>query len=138
MSFILSNVIAMGFPSQGKESLYRNAMSDVKGFLTKHFLDNYKVYNLCSERGYDSKQFANCSQEFTFDDHNPPPFDMMLLFCKDMFAFLNQNPKNVAAVHCKAGKGRTGVMICCYLVFSGFSKSAYEAFMFYGMIRTAD
>ena len=63
---------------------------------------------------------------------------MMLAFCKDMHIFLNARKDNVAAVHCKAGKGRTGVMICCYLVFSGFSKTAYEAFMFYGTIRTSD
>ena len=29
-------------------------------------------------------------------------------------------------------------MICCYLVFCGFSKSAYEALVYYGVIRTSD
>ena len=138
MSYILPNVIAMGFPSQGAESLYRNSMQDVKNFFNKKYGFTYKIYNLCTERGYKSEEFPHCSQEFRFDDHNPPPFDMMFAFCKDVDMFLTANKDNVCAIHCKAGKGRTGVMICCYLVYSGFSKSAYEAFMYYGVIRTKD
>ena len=52
MSYILKNVIAMGFPSQGRESLYRNNMQDVKNFFNKKYGFNYKIYNLCTERTY--------------------------------------------------------------------------------------
>jgi hypothetical protein len=44
----------------------------------------------------------------------------------------------VAAVHCKAGKGRTGVMICCYLVFSGLCKNTDDAINYYGVMRTTN
>lgn len=44
--------------------------------------------------------------------------------------------KNVVAVHCKAGKGRTGLMICCYLLYSGMFKNSYECMRYYGAMRT--
>ena len=138
MSYIMPNVIAMGFPAVGTESLYRNSMKDIKAFFNKNYGYKYKIYNLCSEKFYDLTEFPHCSQDFTFDDHNPPPFDLMLAFCKDINTWLTSDAENVAAVHCKAGKGRTGVMICCYLFYAGFSKSAYEALVYYGIIRTSD
>jgi phosphatidylinositol-3,4,5-trisphosphate 3-phosphatase/dual-specificity protein phosphatase PTEN len=61
LSYILPNVIAMGFPSQGIEGLYRNHMEDVQRFFNKKYFPNYKVYNLCSERKYDEKAFHLCS-----------------------------------------------------------------------------
>jgi hypothetical protein len=44
----------------------------------------------------------------------------------------------MAAVHCKAGKGRAGMMICCWLVHSKVCASATEAMEFYGQERTYD
>ncbi len=37
-------------------------------------------------------------------------------FCHDAAAYLAQHPDNVVAVHCKAGKGRTGMLICALLL----------------------
>jgi len=82
LSYILPNVIAMGFPSQGIEGLYRNHMEDVQRFFNKKYYPNYKIYNLCSERKYDEQSFNGfCSQTYTFDDHNPPIFMLMVDFC---------------------------------------------------------
>lgn len=41
---------------------------------------------------------------YRFDDHNAPPFQLMKPYCEDMDEFLNADEKNVAIVHCKAGK----------------------------------
>jgi len=49
---------------------------------------------------------------------------------------MKSDERNVAAVHCKAGKGRTGVMICCYLLYTKQFKTAYDAMRYYGKIRT--
>ena len=47
-----------------------------------------------------------------------PPLSLMANFAEQLSAWLQQDPSNVAVVHCKAGKGRTGTMICAYLVYS--------------------
>lgn len=46
-------IIAMGFPSEGAEGLYRNPLSEVKKFFSQYHAGHFKIYNLCSERAYD-------------------------------------------------------------------------------------
>lgn len=128
----------MGFPSEGTEGIYRNKMSDVIRFFDERHTDHYKVYNLCSERQYDHAKFHNRVARFPFDDHNPPPIGLMLDFCRDLEQWFAASEENIAVVHCKAGKGRTGVMIACWLQYGGMWQSAGEALTYYGAARTKD
>ena len=79
MAYITQRVIAMGFPSVGCETVYRNALPDVLDFFHRRHNDQVKI---------------------------------------------------------KAGKGRTGVMICSYLVFSHLCETSEKAFRYYARIRT--
>lgn len=141
MSYITDRVIAMGFPSVGCETVYRNSLTDViRFFHTKHN-DKVKIYNLCLEKDriYNKNLFSQSSVGlFPATDHNPCPIKLILEFCIDICLYLLKNPNGVAAVHCKAGKGRTGVMICSYLVFSHLCETSEKAFRYYARIRTKD
>ncbi|KAH8376989.1 hypothetical protein KR093_002565, partial [Drosophila rubida] len=139
LTYICSNIIAMGYPAPDRiEAIYRNRLEDVLKLLDEKHRDNYKIYNLCQERKYDISKFHGRVAIYPFKDHNPPTIDLMQRFCQDVASWLNADLRNVVAVHCKAGKGRTGTMICAYLVHCRFKKTADEALAWYDEKRTKD
>ncbi|XP_055593558.1 phosphatidylinositol 3,4,5-trisphosphate 3-phosphatase and dual-specificity protein phosphatase PTEN isoform X3 [Uranotaenia lowii] len=137
LSYINERIIAMGYPAEKVESFYRNKIDDVHKMLEMKHHGCYKVYNLCSERSYDAKRFPSYSV-YPFKDHNPPDIELITAFCRDVDEYLRADPKNVVAVHCKAGKGRTGTMISCYLMYSRQFNTAGEALDYYAQQRTND
>ncbi|KAK5580174.1 hypothetical protein RB653_000187 [Dictyostelium firmibasis] len=136
LAYITDNIIAMGFPSEKVEGVFRNPMKDVQRFLDQYHKDHFKVYNLCSERVYDHSKFYGRVGYYPFDDHNAPQFEMIDAFCRDVDAWMKEDSKNIAVIHCKAGKGRTGLMICCWLMYCGMWKNTEDSLRFYAALRT--
>eukprot|EP00698_Gefionella_okellyi_P002307 TRINITY_DN1211_c0_g1_i2.p1 TRINITY_DN1211_c0_g1~~TRINITY_DN1211_c0_g1_i2.p1 ORF type:complete len:746 (+),score=117.78 TRINITY_DN1211_c0_g1_i2:850-3087(+) len=130
----------MGFPAEGMESAYRNPMSEVKRFLNKFHPERYRVYNLCCEGRYqyDEAHFEGRVAHYPFSDHQAPDLTQIQAFCMDAEKWLNVHAEHVVVVHCKAGKGRTGVMICCLLLHLGLHSTAADALDFYAKQRTRD
>ena len=60
-------------------SIYRNPIERVARFLNEKHPRKYRIYNLCSERTYDTHHFIGCTVErFMIDDHNVPTLEDML------------------------------------------------------------
>ncbi|MED6192235.1 Phosphatidylinositol 3,4,5-trisphosphate 3-phosphatase and protein-tyrosine-phosphatase pten2a [Stylosanthes scabra] len=146
MSYITENIIAMGFPggdiSSGIfgyiEGFYRNHMEEVIKFFETHHKGKYKVYNLCAERLYDGSLFQGKVATFPFTDHNCPPIQLIASFCESAHSWLKEDIQNVVVVHCKAGMGRTGLMICSLLLFLKFFPTAEEAIDYFNQKRCID
>ena len=139
LTYIKPNIIAMGFPYENFEGLFKShSMDEVVRFLDLHHSKYYRVYNLCSERSYDSTKFHMRAISYPFDFNCPPPFELIQQFCEDMSAFLKADDRNVAVVHCCDGVQRAGVMICSYLLHDQIFYSTLDALQFFAAARTHD
>jgi len=159
LTYVTNTVIAMGYPAVGLEALYRNPAETVRAFLEGRHGGHYRIWNLVSEREYGPGTFAGQIERFAWADHTPPPFAIVsrigavqdrlhlepphydhtvqvLPLCESMASWLGADSANVAVVHCKAGKGRTGTVIACYLLHSRVCLTADEAVHVFGTRRT--
>ncbi|KAF8077300.1 hypothetical protein N665_1048s0006 [Sinapis alba] len=136
MSYISDKLLAMSFPAERMRAVYRNPLWQVKSVLDMRHHNHYKVYNLCIEECYDPENFYGRVERFPFDDNHVPTLKMIQLFCESVHSWLSLDPKNIAVVHCMAGKGRTGLMVSAYLVYGGMS--AEEALEMYASRRTTN
>lgn len=139
LSYITRRIIAMGFPTETLlEQQFRNPADQVQHFFKVMHQGHYKVYNLCSERSYQSKLFERECHEVRFPDHNPCQLEQLGVICANMAAFCEEDASNAVAVHCKAGKGRTGLVIASFLLHCKSYKSAVDALACFSKRRTYD
>ena len=140
MAYIAPRIIIHGFPAAGLEHMYRNPRLEIKRFMDKNHKDHYKMYNFCCEygRSYDPAVFHNRVERYPFKDHNTPPLESMAAFANSVKAWLDADPQNVVNMHCKAGKGRAGLMGCVALIRTGIAQSATEALEIYDRERVTN
>ncbi|KAK7340597.1 hypothetical protein VNO77_21304 [Canavalia gladiata] len=136
MTYITDRVLAMSFPAERMRAMYRNPLWQVKSVLDMRHEEHYKIYNLCIEESYDPAHFYGRVEAYPFDDNHVPSLEMIKAFCESVDSWLSCDPKNIAVIHCMAGKGRTGLMVCAYLIYCGMS--ADEALQLYADRRTTN
>ena len=144
--YVTDHLIAMSLPAhKATDQLYRNKIEDVAKYLDKRHPKSYVVVNVTSERDYPTSKFHDQTLRFGMDDHNCTTFQMIQDFCAAVDKFFEDGKKvevdgqlidRVAAIHCKGGKGRTGLMISCYLLHSGVFETAEDALSYFASRRT--
>lgn len=118
LAYVTDQVIVMGYPAAGLEGLYRNRREDAQRFLTARHGSNFWVFNFCpvKENFYDKSVFEGRVSRYPFPDHHIPPLAILPLVSREIHAWLTGSKDRVAVLHCKAGKGRSGTLVCAYLL----------------------
>eukprot|EP00808_Paulinella_micropora_P001294 g70941.t1 len=131
LSYVTDRVIAMELPGSQK-----NTFAGLRDFFNTYHKDHVTVYNLCEERSYTSDVFSPIPVEckFAFGNKTVPPFTQILAFCRHVHDWLQQDPLHVAAIHC-AGGARTGLMLCCLLIFTRIASNEAQALRYYSAFR---
>ena len=130
LTYITPRIIAMAYPAEGLESIFRNKITDVSKFFKKKHPKNYLIIN-CSSRLYDYTYFENKVSDMKWPNHYPCPFIVFIKTILIVINFLMEKKSNVVSVHCLAGKGRTGSLVNCILYVSGKFKSILDANNYY-------
>jgi len=130
LTYITPRIIAMAFPAEGIESMFRNKISDVARLLNIKHEHHYLISN-ASNRNYDFEKFNHSVYSIPWPNHYPCPLETFASSIADVVLYLVQNEKNVVVVHCLAGKGRTGSLIDAILFTSGLYTSMEDANDFY-------
>ncbi|KAK5577510.1 hypothetical protein RB653_002452 [Dictyostelium firmibasis] len=138
LSYITERIIAMSFPSEDtviNSTWVRNSRTDVKKMLDKYHHDHYLIINL-TEKSYDTSFFSGRVHHIGCVDNHSPSLGLLLYAIQVIHKWLSEDPKNVVAIHCLAGLGRTGTLIVAYLLTSLYEGRKEEALQLFASQRT--
>ncbi len=106
-------------------------------FLNKYHCDNYLIFDLCAERSYDDILFnGRVMRSRAMIDHSVCSLSDMFEFAQLVHLYLRHNPIHCAVIHCKGGKGRTGLMVCACLMYDYRDTTVDEALDYFVTMRT--
>ncbi|KAG2381303.1 hypothetical protein C9374_006292 [Naegleria lovaniensis] len=136
ITYITSRIIVMSIPTEDWFiGYFRNDANLVHQFLEDmHGRDHYMIFNL-SEFRYDKKVFYGNVIDWNFPDHYNPPLDMMMSGCRCIHEWLERDEKNVAVIHCAGGKGRSGTLICAYLLYCSMFNDSIDSLNYFALQR---
>lgn len=121
LTYITHRLIAMSVPAPGcVGGSYRNPISEVVRFFETYHAGHYKIFNMCPEFPYPDEAFKGDIVHFEIADHTPPRIDQSMEFLRIARGWMDLDPRNIIAVHCRGGKGRTGSFCCAWLLYDAF------------------
>ncbi|CAM9235116.1 unnamed protein product [Ectocarpus sp. 13 AM-2016] len=128
--YVTKRIIVHGVPNVSADPLYEDPRTEVRRLLDKYHCDRYKVYNFASELAQmtpPTHRMDTRVERYPFTDDTCPPLESVVDFCENAKAWLDAHEDNVVSLHCKAGKGRAGIMAACLMVRMGETAQAAVA-----------
>ncbi|KAF4533858.1 Protein-tyrosine phosphatase receptor/non-receptor type [Lasiodiplodia theobromae] len=118
LCYVTDSIIATSGPSGTyPQRAYRNPLDQLVKFLDKHHGQKWAIWEFRAEgTGYPDEEVYGRIWHYPWPDHHPPPFALVPRIVASMRNWLRADKDNVAVVHCKAGKGRSGTVSCSYLI----------------------
>ncbi|KAH3686359.1 hypothetical protein WICPIJ_002721 [Wickerhamomyces pijperi] len=120
LSYITPRFMVASYPVEGRfYSLVRNNIDELVDYLYKAHGSNWKFFNFRGEKNlYDitNMRLRGKFEYIPLTDHIAPSFQMILNITQKFQQFLQENDENIVVMHCKFGKGRSGLLTVAYLV----------------------
>ncbi|GMM34961.1 putative phosphatidylinositol-3,4 [Saccharomycopsis crataegensis] len=138
ISQITSQILVCSEPvSTGKlpSIWYKNSLNELIKYLNFNHPNKWLIVNLQQEPSqYEDCQVFGNVVHHPFPDHQPPPFVMFVKIVKTIHRYLSEDGDRIVLIHCKAGKGRSGTVVCGYLM-NYYHIGADEANRYYSAKR---
>ena len=104
-------IIWMDYPSPGR-------VDHLAGELQRKHAEHFMVWNVAGAgAAYDAGAFGGRVVQLRFGGYLCPPLRMLVEACASIDAWLRADGANVVAVHCRTGRGRSAVLLCCLLAW---------------------
>uniref|UniRef100_A0A3Q2Y5N6 Tensin 2b n=1 Tax=Hippocampus comes TaxID=109280 RepID=A0A3Q2Y5N6_HIPCM len=126
LTYITERIISVFFMPELEEQRYHTELQEMATMLKSKHQDKFLLLNL-SEKRHDITRLIPKVQDFGWPDLHAPPLDRICTVCKAMETWLSADPNNVAVLHCKGNKGKTGVIVAAYMHYSKISAGAEQA-----------
>jgi len=137
MSVPASDDVASFLRNPLDTSLFRNPLREVARFFETFHAERYMIVNACPELPYPTSDFTTGVIEyFEVEDHMPAQLSQIVKFLRLGRAWTELHSDHLLAVHCRGGKGRTGVFCCAWLLYTREAEDAQDALNYFSVNRT--
>lgn len=96
--------------------------------------DNLHIFNACTKVHYKDDQSLTL-HHIPIRNHHACSLARIIAFTREAVEILTRDSAASILVHCKAGRGRTGMLICCLLLQLGICQTPADAVYFYTLKR---